>query len=508
MIILEPLKSNDVDICLILEGTYPFVQGGVSNWVHELIRVFPQYRFAAIFLGTRAEDYHQPCYALPKNLVHLEAHFLFEKPLKAQHNNNDMDEDTVQKIEALHEQFTPFLSNNDETMPELFELLDDRSKLNECLFLRSKAAWQLITKRYSERYPDQSFFDFFWGVRNLHRPFWALEKIVKQAPKFKVLHSASTGYAGFLGALLQKKYATPYILTEHGIYTKERWIELMRHYFFEQNNKGRSTLENHDALLTIWIRFFSILAKVAYCAANPIISLTQEYQHRQINDGARADKTKVISYGIDFDSYPFLNKKPQQDKPIIACIGRVVPIKDIKTFIRACALIIQKIPTAEAWIVGATQEDPEYVSTCENLIKILGLDHKIKLLGVQNVMDIYSKIDLLILTSISEGSPFVMLECLAVGIPIVATNVGGCGELIHGKTADDQALGSAGYLVNIADPSAIAEAATHLLSNDTAWFKAQQAGLSRVTTYYSMKKLIDNYGLIYEEAISHGRNRI
>ena len=123
-------------------------------------------------------------------------------------------------------------------------------------------------------------------------------------------------------------------------------------------------------------------------------------------------------------------------------------------------------------------------------------------------MDIYSKIDLLILTSISEGSPFVMLECLAVGIPIVATNVGGCGELIHGKTADDQALGSAGYLVNIADPSAIAEAAIHLLSNDTAWFKAQQAGLSRVTTYYSMKKLIDNYGLIYEEAISHGRNRI
>jgi hypothetical protein len=52
-------KSTEADICLILEGTYPFLKGGVANWVYELIRVFPQYRFAAIFLGTREEDYHE-----------------------------------------------------------------------------------------------------------------------------------------------------------------------------------------------------------------------------------------------------------------------------------------------------------------------------------------------------------------------------------------------------------------------------------------------------------------
>ena len=501
-------KSNDVDICLLLEGTYPFVPGGVSNWVNELIRVFPEYRFAAIFLGTRAEDYDEPCFPLAKNLVHLDMCYLFETDYTPPHTNKNIDKKTSRMIETMHDEFIDFVSDESNTMSELFELMEESGRLNEGLFLRSKSSWQLIIKKYAERYPNQSFFDYFWGVRNLHRPFWALRKMVNHVPTFKVLHSASTGYAGFLGALLQKKYATPYILTEHGIYTKERWIELMHHYFFEQIGKKQRTIENDDALLTIWIRFFTVLAKVAYCAANPIISLTEKHSAHQIKDGAAPCRTNIISYGIDSSHFHFLGKQLNQKKPVIACIGRVVPIKDIKTFIRAAALIIKKIPLAEAWIVGSTQEDTEYVSACKNLIKILGLENNIKLLGVQNVMEIYSKIDLLILTSISEGSPFVMLESLAVGIPNVATDVGGCGELIHGKSPEDKALGTAGRLVNIADPSSVANAAIELLMDESTWNKAQQTGVARVKTYYSMKLLIENYGLIYQEAISHGRNRI
>ena len=515
MTIFDALKSQHADICLILEGTYPFVSGGVSNWVSELIRVFPQYSFAVIFLGTRAEDYAAPCYPLEKNLVHLEMHYLFEETKSPKNQNKNIDKKTAATIEAMHDKFVPFIEDKSNNLTEiselyeLFELLEDGEKLNECLFLRSKAAWQLIIKRYSDRYPDQSFFDYFWSVRNLHRPFWELKKIINHVPKFKVLHSASTGYAGFLGALLQKKYALPYILTEHGIYTKERWIELMHHYFFESTLNKLSSFERDDVILNIWIHFFEILAKVGYCAADLIISLTEEYRNRQIADGAIPAKTKIISYGIDFSRFLFLGKKkPNSEQAIIACIGRVVPIKDIKTFIRASALIIKKIPDAEAWIVGAMQEDPEYVTACKSLIATLGLENKIKFLGVQKIMDIYPKIDLLVLTSISEGSPFVMLESLAVGIPIVATNVGGCAELIHGNGSEDKAQGSAGRLVNIGDPSGVASAAIELLSDERAWIAAQQIGLARVRKYYSMKKLIENYGSIYEEAIAHGRNRI
>ena len=103
---------------------------------------------------------------------------------------------------------------------------------------------------------------------------------------------------------------------------------------------------------------------------------------------------------------------------------------------------------------------------------------------------------------------FVILESFAVGVPVVATNVGGCGELIYGKDKEDEALGIAGRLVNIADPDALANASCELLTNEDAWLSSQKAGLARIRKYYSMEKFRECYKLIYEEAMSHGRNRI
>lgn len=498
-------RADDADICLVLEGTYPFVGGGVSNWVYELIRAFPNYRFAIIFLGTQASDYTELVYPLADNVVHLEAHFLFEQSTSFQDTLQDIDSVSMQTIQQTHNNFVDFPSATGCPMGdvfELFKLLDTDGLINEGLFLRSRNAWQMIRDQYSAHHAELSFFDYFWGVRNLHRPFWPLAKIIKHIPKVKVLHSASTGYAGLLGALLQKKYNLPYLITEHGLYTKERWIDLMRHYFFEQIITKHQLFEQEKGLLSIWIRFFSILANVGYSAANPIISLFEAHQMQQIKDGADPLRTKIISYGIDFNHYTFIGKsKPNQAKPIIACIGRVVPIKDIKTFIRASALVIKQIPTTEAWIVGSLTDDVDYVAQCVSLIKMLGLEDKIKFLGKQIIMDIYPQIDLLMLSSISEGSPFVMLESLAVGIPIVATDVGGCKELIYGKNPEDKALGAAGKLVNIANPQALANAALELLTDESSWVLAQSSGMKRVRQYYSMQELVEHYGLIYQLAM-------
>lgn len=503
-------KSKEADICLVLEGTYPFVRGGVSNWVYELIKVFPEYTFAVIFLGTREQDYPEFRFPLLENVVHLEAHFLFEKIQILEYSAKKIDKDTSEKIKIMHDKFVTFETDRDETIPEIYELTQDNGKISERKFLRSKSAWQFLETRYRERYPNQPFFDYFWGVRNLHRPIWDLIKIVDHIPTVKILHSASTGYAGFLGALLQKKYNIPYILTEHGIYTKERWIELMRNYFFEYIIQEHKKFNVESGLLNVWMRFFKILGKVGYQAADIIISLFEEYRERQITDGAERDKTKIISYGIDFNHYQFLNKKGfNKDKLIIACVGRVVPIKDIKSFIRASAIIFKKHSSAESWIIGSLTEDPEYVTTCKSLTEVLGITNKIKFFGaVDNMMDIFPKIDLLVLTSISEGSPFVILESFAVGIPVVATDVGGCRELICGKNDEDRSLGLAGKLVPMADPEAIAKATLELGTNETLWRKSQEIALTRVRKYYSMEELKRHYNSIYQEAMTYGRNRI
>ena len=194
--------------------------------------------------------------------------------------------------------------------------------------------------------------------------------------------------------------------------------------------------------------------------------------------------------------------------PIVACIGRIVPIKDIKTFIRAIALIVAKIPRAEAWLIGNTQEDPTYTKSCLGLVKTLGLTQQVKFLGLQNIMEIFPKIDLVVLTSISEGSPFAILESFAVGIPVVSTDVGGCRELIEGKSAEDRAQGNAGRLISMADPKGLAEAVIELLTNETAWSRSQQIGLARVRQYYSMEQHSQMYHNIYKDAIEHGRHRV
>src|SRR5207253_8079898 len=107
----------------------------------------------------------------------------------------------------------------------------------------------------------------------------------------------------------------------------------------------------------------------------------------------------------------------------------------------------------------------------------------------------------LLLTSISEGSPFVLLECLAVGIPVIATNVGGCSELIYGKTAEDKALGAAGHIVPLGDSNQMANATLSMLNDKNAWQAAQVIGTKRIQTYYSMDLLVNNYNQIYKEVM-------
>src|SRR6201991_2070048 len=71
-------RAADADVCLLLEGTFPYVRGGVSSWVNQMIRSYPGIRFAIAFVGSREEDYHGAAYELPDNVVHFEAHYRYE----------------------------------------------------------------------------------------------------------------------------------------------------------------------------------------------------------------------------------------------------------------------------------------------------------------------------------------------------------------------------------------------------------------------------------------------
>ncbi|NTV11416.1 MAG: GT4 family glycosyltransferase PelF, partial [Zoogloea sp.] len=480
--------------------------GGVSSWIAQIISALPDIRFAVVFLGSRPEDYGEPKYELPPNLVHLETHYLHDPADSPPHRRPPAlrgDAELFADVHALHQAFAGGEGGDLSAFARLSRELQPGGRLTLAQFLHSEAAWEEITSRYREHCSDPSFVDYFWTVRNMHQPLWKLGRIAAGLLPVKVYHAASTGHAGFLGAMLTHATGRPLILSEHGIYTKERKIDLFQSQWIrEQRNPLQRDLTEMPYVLQIWIRFFEWLGRLTYEAADPIVSLYEANRQRQIADGAEASRTRCIPNGVSIARLaPLRGQRPRAVPPVLCLIGRVVPIKDVKNFIRAMRRVVNRMPEAEGWIAGPQDEDPVYAEECRQLAASLGLADKVKFLGFREVDELLPQIGLVVLSSISEALPLVVLEGFAAGVPAVTTDVGACRQLLFGLGAEDVALGAAGQVVGIADPQALADAAIGLLKDASAWQAAQRAGIRRVERYYSDHKVFAHYRAIYEHAL-------
>lgn len=500
-------KSKEVDIMILGEGTYPYIRGGVSSWIHQLMLGLGEFKFGIIFLGSREEDYGEILYELPKNLVHLEVHYIFDNQEKLPHKREGSEE----AMEVIKELYAYF-KNEKESIPEqMHDIGFYMEQMPHEDFLFGHRAWKFIEEKYKENCPDISFIDYFWTVRSIHKPIWQLAEIVKSMPRARLLHSPSTGYAGFLAALAAYDKKIPFLLTEHGIYTRERKIDMLTADWVDFK---KPTLlkqpEESNYIKSMWVRFFERIGEFAYTKADAILSLYSGARDIQIKFGAPEEKTRVIPNAVDVEGLnALLEKRPQGVPQVITLIGRVVSIKDIKTFIRAMRITINELPQAEAWIVGPMDEDREYAQECRNMAESLGIENNVKFLGFQNIKEILPLSGLQTLTSISEGMPLVILEGFAAGVPCIATDVGSCYDLIKGGLdEEDIALGSAGEVTGIANPSALAAEYIRYLKDEALWKKAQQSALKRVQKYYRQENFLGAYRDLYIKAMENGRDRV
>src|SRR4029079_879780 len=271
-------------------------------------------------------------------------------------------------------------------------------------------------------------------------------------------------------------------LTEHGIYTKERKIDLATaEHVPGDGDPGASGFGRR-----LWLRFFQGLGRIAYASADHIIALHEGSRRRQIQDGADPTRTRVIPNGVDLARFsPIRRARPHPPPPVLGFLGRVVPIKDVKCFIRAMKAVVARCPEARAQIVGPTSEDPAYAAECAQLVASLGLEDRVRLTGYRPAEDVLPELGLLVLTSISEGLPLVVLEAFASGLPVLTTDVGACRELVEGRTPEDCEQGSDAAVVPIADPEAVARAALALVLDPARWRAAQRVALRRVASHYT-----------------------
>ncbi|VVD73479.1 GT4 family glycosyltransferase PelF [Pandoraea fibrosis] len=528
--------AGAADIALLLEGTFPYVQGGVSSWVDLLIRAFPELTFSVVFIGSRRGDYGAPRYPMPANVVHFEAHFLYEiadTPVGAtvsqgQTRRGSGDPEAFAQIARMHDLFRQRherhggreAAGDDTSIDDLHAMLSrilpmlrDGRALAQPEFLHSERAWDFITQRYERFCHDPSFTDYFWTIRAMHKPIWQLAGIAGTLPPARVYHTVSTGYAGLLGAMLRMSTGRPLLVTEHGSYTKERKLDLLQSEWL-RDNRGpfERDISRVGYFQTLWMRFFEAIGRVCYDTANEIVSLYEGNRLRQVSDGAPVHKTRCIANGVDIARFAALRvdrretdaQTDRSDIPaVVALVGRVVPVKDIKTFLRAIFIAYRERPDLQGWIVGPDSEDAGYAQECRDLAASLGMEYQVQFMGYREIESVLPHIGVLALSSVSEALPLVMLEAAAAGVPVVATDVGACRQLIDGDGAEDRALGCSGRIVPMADPEALAAAIVDVLEPG-AWHAASRAGIARVERHYRLDAMRDAYRTLYRRWMDGG----
>ena len=168
-------------------------------------------------------------------------------------------------------------------------------------------------------------------------------------------------------------------------------------------------------------------------------------------------KVYVLSNCIDyqlFENNSKLEKLSTKENITIGTVCRLEPQKGIRYLLLAMKTILIKFPNVKLEIVGTGS----LLNELQNLADELGISNSIKFLGkFADVIPFYRRMDIFVLPSLYEGFGIVILEAMAMGIPIVATNVDGIKEVVIN--------GESGLLIPPKNPEAIAIAVKHLIDN-------------------------------------------
>jgi polysaccharide biosynthesis protein PelF len=502
----EPLA----DICLVLEGTYPYVSGGVSTWVHQVISMFPEWKFALFFLGAQKDPKAKPKYHIPPNVVALEEVYLFDGK-----DEGSLIPGGVSRWQSFFETARKLGLQNAASEDHDFELvsslmkhIEDHPRVSFESFWTSRECWAVVRELYERNAADESFLDFFWALRYLIQPMWKLARSMNRLPAAKLYHTACTGYAGVAAALASARNGKPMVLTEHGIYLRERIADICRSPWIPQQPMRFPHADDPlGSLRRMWIGFFDQIGRMAYHHSTDIVSLFGKNAKAQEHFGAHPERITLIPNGIPTENFePLVHQRAerraaQPGSKVVGFLGRVVSIKDVKTLIRAARKVVDELPDAVFLIAGPTVEEPEYHRECIALVEQLGVAAQVRFLGPVKMMEFLPLLDVMILTSISEGLPFVVIESLAAGVPVVSTDVGACSEILHGRRDEEPALGTAGLIADVGASDELSRHCIQLLTEPQTLDAMTLVGLQRAERYYHEREIQAAYRSLYARHI-------
>ncbi len=452
-------------VCIILEGSYPFITGGVSAWVHDLLLGLPDLEFS---LFTISPEPNMPLrYKLPPNVVE-HRNFVVSDPHPSTVKLRNPGK-LLKEIVRIHGRFlsgdVPDLTGLIRSIPEGYNL----SKLA----LRSKEGWAMVVEANQRRNPIYPFTDYFWAWYSAHALLFRV--LAASLPEADVYHAVSTGFAGLAAYAARARTGRPLLLTEHGLYHKEREMEIRRSSLVKGYQRD------------LWISIYNQISRLCYRKADLITALFEENRQYQMDFGAPEERTLVLPNGIDIERYSVSRyKRPGFH---VGLVGRVVPIKDVKTFILAAKIVLDEVKDARFYCIGPTDEDPAYYEDCRMLVESLKIGDRFEFTGRKNVLDYYAFLDVVALTSVKEAQPLVILEAYCAGIPVVSTRVGNVPEMLD---YDDR------FLAYTKDSVQIAKGILYIYNHPEEIRELAAQNREKVRTFYDKQLLLERIRGIYQ----------
>ena len=203
-------------------------------------------------------------------------------------------------------------------------------------------------------------------------------------------------------------------------------------------------------------------------------------------------KVRRIWNGVDTNRY--LPPAQRGAQRVIGTVARLAPDKDQKTMLAAFKLVLEQLPDVRLMLVGGGPCEAELHEVAERL----GINRSVDFLGPRlDVLELLHTFSVFTLSSVSEGISMTVLEAMAAGTPIVATNVGGCREIVNPPEC--------GLLVPPRSPGLLATAYIELLGDPERRHQMGVAARARVVEHFSLQKMIYEYKQLYDSLLNSER---
>lgn len=506
----------DVDVCIVMESTYPYLKGGVSAVVHDIITFNPDLTFGIIHTTWDPSSPQEDLYDVPDNVKWVKVIYLsfnHHRPELTAMGLRDLPSGSRARRRLAERLLDALAAIQQQDDPEpLWTLYDEGVNPRT----RQYRIWPLLgTREFMDAVVDRwdalgmTLSDCFWVLRDFFSLAYAI--LDHDFPRARVYHAHTTGYASVIGAAAARQNGTHFLLTEHNLYIRDTVNELIDRNMALPLLREDYKIFDVTARQRAWMTWWTEMGVFCYPSAELITYLYPLAVEEAKALGSPTERAIVVPNGMPLAEFePRRRIRQEKTAEILAqggrdvwrfcSIVRIVPIKGVLDLIEAARVMVASgFTNFTIDVMGPKEHVPAYTQKCEDRIVELGLTDHVRLLGTVNVRAVITEYDVLLMASYNEGQPIVVLEAMATGIPTVGTEVGGMRQVLDDVfyDRDGNELGACGVLIDAGNYQAMAEETIKLVNDLDRYGRYAETAYRRVDAKFRIEDIMKRYNSIY-----------